>query len=96
MDKDVTYGCTGNSNPTGPVQVWNFGYCHPTPSHDYRYRALIKYKSFPMKQIINAPESVVLEAIDGLVRCHAHLQRLDGFPDVSPYQLTTPPRSTSA
>ena len=49
-----------------------------------------------MKQIINAPESVVLEAIDGLVRCHAHLQRLDGFPDVSPYQLTTPPRSTSA
>ena len=43
-----------------------------------------------MKQIINAPESVVLEAIDGLVRCHAHLQRLDGFPDVSPYQCITP------
>eukprot|EP00195_Chlamydomonas_chlamydogama_P006031 CAMPEP_0202906546 /NCGR_PEP_ID=MMETSP1392-20130828/39357_1 /ASSEMBLY_ACC=CAM_ASM_000868 /TAXON_ID=225041 /ORGANISM="Chlamydomonas chlamydogama, Strain SAG 11-48b" /LENGTH=587 /DNA_ID=CAMNT_0049595115 /DNA_START=17 /DNA_END=1780 /DNA_ORIENTATION=+ len=35
-----------------------------------------------MKQLINAPETVVREAIEGLIRTNAHLQRLDGFPDI--------------
>lgn len=36
-----------------------------------------------MKQLINAPDAVVTEALDGLVLSHAHLQRLDGWPEVS-------------
>ncbi|GAX75952.1 hypothetical protein CEUSTIGMA_g3395.t1 [Chlamydomonas eustigma] len=35
-----------------------------------------------MKQLINNPGTVVTEAIHGLVKCHPHLQRLDGFPDI--------------
>lgn len=35
------------------------------------------------KRLINTPESVVTDALDGLVLCHPHLQRLDGYPGVS-------------
>jgi hypothetical protein len=31
----------------------------------------------------NAPETLVQEALDGLVLTHPHLTRLDGYPDVS-------------
>ena len=34
------------------------------------------------KALINSPDTVVVEAIEGLVACHPHLARLDGFPEV--------------
>lgn len=35
-----------------------------------------------MKALINLPEDVVVEAIEGLVASHSHLGRLDGFPSI--------------
>ncbi len=35
------------------------------------------------KKLINAPEDVVVEALEGLCLAHAHLQRLPGSPQVS-------------
>ena len=34
-------------------------------------------------KMANAPETLVQEALDGLVLTHPHLTRLDGYPDVS-------------
>jgi hypothetical protein len=34
------------------------------------------------RQLLNSSDELVLDAIEGLVACNAHLQRLDGFPEV--------------
>ncbi len=54
--------------------------------HNYRLYLPDKLESavtIGMKQLINTPEAVVLDAVEAYVRCHAHLTRLDGFPEVS-------------
>eukprot|EP00955_Chlamydomonas_euryale_P063351 358641-Chlamydomonas_euryale.AAC.1 len=38
------------------------------------------------KQLINKPETTVSEALEGLVACHSHLGRLDGFPDIKGHE----------
>jgi hypothetical protein len=35
------------------------------------------------KKLLNSPTDFVVDSLLGLVECNPHLQRLDGFPDVS-------------
>jgi hypothetical protein len=40
------------------------------------------------KKVINNPDEVVYEALDGFVQSNPGVVRLDGFPDVSPFAIT--------
>ena len=58
----------------------------PPPSRCARKRSFAcqaAAMSQARKALINSPETVVCEAIEGLVSATPHLARLDGFPSVS-------------